>query len=249
MRIILKSVGAMVLVLAGFGLGWWIHDWPRAGDYAASSALDSAPSIEQIETLASLTTLRVHVADAIVTDIEGKTGEIRAVMVVHGNVTLGVNLSQARFESVDLKNRNAVLVLPEPKVQSVSLDTARTKVVALWESGLWIIVPDAGDADAVTMNLAFRQAEMIVRQAADDPDVVQRSRRQAQNVLAAFFGAIEWSVQVRWIDVSPVSAISEDRGPIRRFQRNVIVRCLLAIVFSGRNPLSSSVQCGDFKTM
>jgi hypothetical protein len=174
--------------------------------------LDSAPSIEQIETLASLTTLRVHVADAIVTDIEGKTGEIRAVMVVHGNVTLGVNLSQASFESVDPKNRNAVLVLPEPKVQSVSLDPARTKVVAVWESGLWIVVPDIGDADSATANLAYQQAEKIVSHAADDPELVQRSRRQAQDVLVTFFGAIEWSVQVRWIDVSPVSAMSEDRG-------------------------------------
>jgi uncharacterized protein DUF4230 len=145
--------------------------------------------------------LKVNVTDALVTELEGKMGGINAVLVVHGSVTLGVALSNARFKSVDPRNRTAVLVLPAPRIQSVALDQEKTKVVALCENGLWIIVPDAGDADAAAANLAYLEAEKIVARAAEDPGLIQRSRFQAIPVLTAFFAAMEWTVQVRWIDM------------------------------------------------
>ena len=118
-------------------------------------------------------------ADALVTELAGKTGGIKAALVVHGSVILGVDLSRARFESVDQKNRGAVLVLPAPRVQSVTLDQEKTRVVALCESGLWIIVPGGSDPDAAVTNAAYREAQRIVARAADDPELIQRSRLQA----------------------------------------------------------------------
>jgi Protein of unknown function (DUF4230) len=85
------------------------------------------------------------------------------VLVVHGSVTLGVDLSKVRFESVDQRNRTAVLVLPAPNVQSVSLDQQKTRIVAICESGLWIILLGNGEADAAAANLANRQAHSARR--------------------------------------------------------------------------------------
>ena len=87
-----------------------LHDWRQPVSRPWAAEIGSGPTLEQIQTLASLTTLKINVADALVTQLAGRTGGIRAVLVVHGNVTLGVDLSKARFESVDQRNRTAVLV-------------------------------------------------------------------------------------------------------------------------------------------
>ena len=107
---------------------------------------------------------------------------------------LGVDLSRARFESVDQKNRGAVLVLP-PRVQSVTLDQEKTRVVALCESGLWIIVPGGSDPDAAVTNAAYREAQRIVARAADDPELIQRSRLQA--IAAARYVVTPWATVAR----------------------------------------------------
>ena len=78
-------------------------------------------------------------------------------------------------------------------------DQEKTKVLALCENGLWIIVPGGGDADAAAANLAYLEGERIVARLADDPELIQRSGLQAIAVLTAFFDAVAWTVQVRWI--------------------------------------------------
>jgi hypothetical protein len=160
------------------------------------STIESGPTLEQIQSLAELTTLKVNVADVIVTELAGKTGGIQCVLVVHGSVKLGVDLSKARFESVDQRNRTAVLILPAPRVQSVSLDQQKTKVVELCENGLWIIVPGSGGANAEAVNLAYREAEQLVAQAAQDPELIGRAQTQTDEVLTMSFRAINWTVQI-----------------------------------------------------
>jgi hypothetical protein len=87
-----------------------------------------------------------------------------------------------------------VLVLPAPRIQTVALDHEKTKVVALCENGLWIMVPDEGDDDAVAANLAYREAQKIVARAAEDPELIERARRQAEAVLSTFFVSVGWRV-------------------------------------------------------
>jgi hypothetical protein len=166
--------------------------------------IDSRPTIEEIQTLASLTTLKVNVADAIVTEFSGRTGGIACVLVVHGSVTLGVDLRKARFESVNQKNRTAVLVLPEPTIQSVALDQEKTKIVALWDNGLWIILPGQGEANAAATNLAYREAQKVVARAADDRELIEQARRQAERVLKAFIEEMRWRGEVHWLTFAPV---------------------------------------------
>jgi Protein of unknown function (DUF4230) len=160
---------------------------------------DGAPTIEQLEPLSSLTVVKVDVADAIVTDLHGYTGGVKAVLVVHGSVTLGVDLSEAKFESVDTIKRRAVLRLPRPQVQSVSLDLRRTKLVGFWSFGLWTAVPGGEEADTATVNQAYAEAQARVAQAAQDERILDRARRQAEAVLEKFFASIGWRLEIRWV--------------------------------------------------
>jgi hypothetical protein len=155
-------------------------------------------TLERIQTLSVLTTLRVEVADARVTEIAGYTGSSKAVLVIHGEVDIGVDLSKARFESIDQSARSATLVLPRPSVQSAHLDQQRTKLVGVWPSGLWAVVPGGQQADVTTINRAYKDAEQTVSDAANDSMLIERSRMQAEQVLTAFFLALGWTVHVRW---------------------------------------------------
>jgi hypothetical protein len=155
-------------------------------------------TVEKLQVLSVLTTLKMDVAEVQLTEIRGYTGTIKAVLVIRGDVSVGVDLSKARFEQVDEQARRAVLVLPQPQVQSVRLDQERTRLVGVWPSGLWTIVPGGEDADTTAVNLAYRYAQRSVTAAAQDPQVLVRSRRQAESVLRAFLGALGWEVRVRW---------------------------------------------------
>jgi Protein of unknown function (DUF4230) len=209
MKMIVRLIAAGLLVLLGGVLGWWVHEW-RPTTSQPSLAIDSGPALEQIQTLASLTTLRVNVADAIVTKLEGRTGGMTAVLVVHGSVTLGVDLSQARFESVDQRNHKVILLLPAPTIQTVSLDQQRTRIVALCDNGLWVIVPGHAEVDVAVTNLAYREAEKVVSQAADDRELMDRARGQAEKVLQIFLTAIGWTVEICWSG-GPASAPATGR--------------------------------------
>jgi hypothetical protein len=123
---------------------------------------------------------------------------VKAILIVKGDVTLGVNLSDAVFEQVDRDNRRAVLHLPQPTVQSVRLDHERTKLLGVWESGLWTIVPGGEDADVAAVNRAMRDAQRIVAAAGQDLELIQRCQQQTEEVLRAFLKALGWEIEVGW---------------------------------------------------
>jgi hypothetical protein len=132
----LKVLRARVLCLgigsgaAGFALGHRLAK-PRPGEAPAASP----PTVEQVRRLSSLVTTRVEIADVQETAVEGYTGGIR-VMLVRGDFLMGVDLSQARFESVDTVARTATLLLPAPRAASPRVDHARTR---LFEDGMLMV--------------------------------------------------------------------------------------------------------------
>jgi hypothetical protein len=88
--------------------------------------------------------------------------------------------------------------LSKPQVQSVSLDHERTKLLGVWPSGLWMIVPGGGDADAAAINRCYADAQRAVARVAEDQGIVDRARRQAESVLEAFCSAMGWQIEIRW---------------------------------------------------
>ena len=195
-RVCWMALGAL-LAMGLTALVLWpmqIVSRPAAVAFSQGSGL----TIEKIQALSVLTTLKMGVAEVQLTEVQGYTGTIKAVLVIKGDLTVGVDLSKARFEQVDERARTAVLVLPQPQIQSVRLDQERTRLVGVWLSGLWTIVPGGEDADTAAVNLAYRDAQREVVAAAEEPQVLDRARQQTQNVLKVFLGALGWQVNVRW---------------------------------------------------
>ena len=159
---------------------------------------DTGVTIEQVRALACLMTNRVEVADVLETELRGRTGSAKVALLVKGDFLLGVDLSSARFESVDQEHRTAVLLLPQPTVTSPRLDQDRTRVFTLTQSGLWQLAPGDGDVAAMLLNRGYREAQQRVSDASLDPSLIARSRTQAETTLTTVFSSLQWAVTVKW---------------------------------------------------
>ena len=178
-------------------LAWRLNrqDGPVTGPQLSLSA---GLTLQRIQVLSALTTLKVDVADAQLTELRGHTGSIKAVLLVRGEVAVGVDLSMAHFQETDERAHIALLLLPQPQVQTVRLDHERTKLIGLWPSGLWTIVPGGEDANTAALNFAYRDAQRAIEATARDPQLAGRARIQTEAVLSAFVAAIGWKLQIRW---------------------------------------------------
>jgi hypothetical protein len=192
---LIRLIWAIVLMLAvfvaGLGLGWWCCR-ARPGGQSAG------PSLERIQRLATLVTIRVDLSDVQVSSARGYVGGMRVALLVKGDALLGTDLSRGRFEKFDRQARSAVLVLPQPQVTSPRLDQEQTRLFAVDTYGLWLLVP--GDGRNIMVNRAYAQAQEAVAHAAADPQLVDKARQQAQEVLGWFFAQQGWTLSITWVE-------------------------------------------------
>lgn len=194
-RISLLLRALVLIVLIG------LPGWMLAGRLLSPTPeVSSAPTIEQLQPLAALLTSRVVVTDAVVTTITGRTGQLRAAVLVRGDALISVDLTQARIESADQDARTAVVVLPPPQVISARVDHEATRIFSVEATGLWSLVPgDDGRAELIEM--AMRQAQTAVLRAASEPEVIEQAQAKAEGLIRSFFAeTMRWSVIVCWTD-------------------------------------------------
>jgi hypothetical protein len=192
-----KFTQIVLVLLIGSGLGW-------AGAMAFRQpvpvdGIHAGPSIERMSELSQLLTLRIDVADVLVTRIDGLTGGVQVAMLVKGDVALGIDLSLARFDQVDRAHCTALLILPPPQASCARVDHERSRLFALTADGLWAITPGTRDYLAV-VDKAMAQAQDLVAAAARNNDADERARRHAEVLLSIFLHSIGWEVRVHWAD-------------------------------------------------
>ncbi|MGD0463887.1 MAG: DUF4230 domain-containing protein [Tepidisphaeraceae bacterium] len=151
--------------------------------------------------LSQLLTLRIDVADVLVSRIDGVTGGVQVAMLVKGDAALGIDLSLARFDQVDHAHCTALLILPPPQASCARVDHNRSRLFALKSDGLWAITPGTRDYLAV-VDKAMVEAQDLVASAAGNNDADERARRHAEILLGAFFHSIGWQVRISWSDRS-----------------------------------------------
>jgi hypothetical protein len=167
--------------------------WPASREPLPAAG----PTIEQIQQLTELVTQRVEVSDVVETGIRGRTGGVKAALIVHGDVLVTVDLQQARIVSRDDTSRTLLLELPAPMATSPRVDHQRTKIYQITSTGLWLLVP-TNDAAAAVTDRAFGQAQDAVAHAGADAKALEKARSHAEEVIAAFCRDVGWTVQIRW---------------------------------------------------
>ena len=198
-----KSIRTAIVLVIGSGLGWTGAMACRPS--VPADGIHTGPSIDRMSELSQLLTLRIDVADVLVSRIDGMTGGVQLAMLVKGDVALGIDLSQARFEQVDNAHCTAVLILPPPQASCARVDHDRSRLFALTSDGLWAITPGTRDYLAV-VDKAMAEAQDLVATAARNNDADDRARRHAEILLNTFFRSIGWGVRIRWVDQSEFHA-------------------------------------------
>lgn len=155
------------------------------------------PSITSIRELAELTLIEVQATEVVATEVSGYTGGTSAIIQVHGSVTLGIDLTEARYLEVDEARRQLVLALPLPDVRRVAIDPLASRVLRCERSGLWhLAIGPAHEDKAITDALAIGRERLL--QAASGEDLAQRARRHATEVLNQFVTELGWTLEIRW---------------------------------------------------
>lgn len=183
-----------LFVLAGGLLG--LYPGGRPDRIVSSTFRPEQVLLSRITELAEMVMLRVPVSTVITTEIAGYTGSVSCVIVVNGEVELGVDLEQARFEVIDPETRTATLVLPEPKSRAARLDHARTHVYSLDRHGLWLLLPSDEPGRRI-VNLGMTEAQNAVEAAARDAGLIGQARQRAEKVLRGAFEAIGWKLRLK----------------------------------------------------
>src|SRR5262249_27024548 len=113
MKLGLAFVLALVVLVP---LATWLTGVKPPGQSPAASP--PLPPIVQVQSMSELATTRVRIADCI----DGENENWRVKWVLHGEVVLGVDLSQAQYAEVSEGNRTATLSLPLPHLISSKVD-------------------------------------------------------------------------------------------------------------------------------
>lgn len=111
----------------------------------------------------------------------------RLLLIVHGDVTAGVDLGALNPGQVTVAGKAVELVLPEPTVFSTRVDNARTRVYAR-ETGL-LSAPDPQLESEVR-----REAERQLTQAALDGGILKTAAANARSTLTSLLQGLGFEV-------------------------------------------------------
>lgn len=172
------AAGFVVAMLLALAAGWVVF-------FRGDSRVDiSQPTvIQHIQQLQRLETV-VYSMEKIVTGTQENrflprllAGD-RLLLIVHGEVTAGVDLAAIDPSSVKVAGRTVALNLPEPMLFSTRVDNGRTRVYAR-ETGL-LSTPDP-ELESETR----REAERQLTQAALDGGILRNAATNARTTLTS----------------------------------------------------------------
>ena len=131
------ALGLLVAVMLMMIIRWWPLR-PRK----SVTIVSQNPTIERLERLSHLVTMRVYLADVLTAEAEGHRG----AWLIRGDGLIAVNLARASIVVKDDQTKQAVIRLPTPEVLQARVDHTRTRT---WEVRKTTWVPWRGDQDRV----------------------------------------------------------------------------------------------------
>jgi hypothetical protein len=156
----------------------------------ASGIVSQGPTVERLQRLAHLVTMRVYVADVLTAEGEG----YRGAWLIKGDALIGVDLSRARITTKDLKTRQATVQLLPPAVLLSRVDHDRTKT---WEVQRTTWVPWRGDQDRLRDEVMLHAQRLIAHASASEENL-QRACVFTETVIQSLYEEFGWKVTVAW---------------------------------------------------
>jgi hypothetical protein len=164
----------------------------------APAVVRSAPSIESVQKLADLVTLRVHVSDILTVDQPGWLNGYRGAWIVRGDAECVTDLTRARIQEIPGPAEEPVVRIepPKPSVHAARLDHSQTRTYDLRSKGWmpFVSVPESIRTEAM------QRAQQIVQRTADREEYLLQAQRQTEAVLTTFYAAAGYRTEIVWHD-------------------------------------------------
>lgn len=167
----------VALTLAIVAAGFWYFRGPSRVDVSRPTVVQQIQQLQRLETV-------VYSMEKIVTGNQDSkflprllAGD-RLLLIVHGDVTAGVDLGTLDSSKLSIDGRVVSITLPEPMVFATRVDNGRTSVYAR-ETGLFT-TPDPNLESDVR-----REAERQLTQAALDGGILKTAAANARTTLTS----------------------------------------------------------------
>ena len=193
---ILNVTALFLVVIVGSGFRTSLPRTAEPPAEAAPAVFTSAPSIECVQKLADLATLRVQVSDILTVDQPGWLYGYKGAWIVKGDALCVTDLNRARIEDVSSPaiGRAVRIELPPPEIRGARLDHTRTRTYDLRPQG-WIPLLSVPDS---VREEAMRRAQEIVQRTASQEVYLLQAQRQTEAVLTTFYAAAGYRTEIVW---------------------------------------------------
>jgi hypothetical protein len=174
---ILPAVILLAVLIGGSWIAWRILQ-PYIGPTTAR-AIPTATVIHQVQSLSQLVTVRYVMEKVVILEDVKWYGESRVLLIAHGVVKAGVDLSQIKPEDVRIEGQKIRIRLPRAALTDSYLDESKTKIVER----------TTGLLRTFDKNLEQNAREMAVndiRRAAREAGILREAEERAQLQLRVF---------------------------------------------------------------
>jgi len=196
---------ALVALVVGGSIAWWGKSSPKSPV--------EPPSLNTIENMGHLVTVRVHSSDIIdftlpravdvpMTDYEIRYGGTTILLIAKRDCSLASDLRLAKYESTDTERRHVTLVLPSPKAPSPrvnhgSPENGGSRLYRIENNALEALIPDQSNRTQA-IDKAYAKAEARVTAASASADLIQLAKKNTEVLLEGVYEGAGWSVTSKW---------------------------------------------------
>lgn len=121
----------LVIVALSLGLlgGWFLPKWLIPGFGPGKVTLSTTTVLTQVQGLSQLVTIKYVMEKVVVLEDVKVYGESRVLLIAHGVVKAGIDLSKMKPEDIKISGTKARVTLPMPAITDAYLDEQKTQVL------------------------------------------------------------------------------------------------------------------------
>jgi len=188
-RVLLATLVLAIIFGVGILLGVYL---PRAiGLVSHQRTYTTATLLRQVQTLSQLVTVQYVMEKVVILEDVKWFGENRVLMVAHGNVKAGVDLSRLEPGDLQVSGKTIRIKLPPPQITDSYLDDKQTKVI---ERTTGLLRTFDKDLEQTVRQNAVADISRAARSGGILKDAESRARAQLTNLFQQLgFEKVEFS--------------------------------------------------------
>jgi hypothetical protein len=204
-----RVVIPLLIILFGIGVvaGIKIAGWFNLG--SKPRKFDSVAILQQVKSLSELVTVQyvIEKVEGVEVPSEHLIGQLigsenRVLILAHGSVKAGIDLSQLKPEDLHVNEKNIIINLPSAKITDAYLDDSLTKTI---DHKTGLLAPPDKDLEQTVRQNAVDSIRRAARQGGILKEADARARTQLKNLfLQLGFEKVEFKDQAPSFNAAPV---------------------------------------------